>query len=275
MDNTSFVAATSDEAPPPDLGNSAKWTGQTILSTRAWTPTLFSFRTTRDTGYRFTPGQFARIGVETPTGGAVWRAYSIVSAAYDEHLEFFSVVIPGGKFTSRLALFKPGDRILVEKASYGFLTLDRFVGGDDLWMISSGTGLGPFLSILHDPQTWSRFENLILVHSVRQPEELAYRDEIAAFEKHVLLSGERARLRYVPVVTRVCCPDALSARIPLLIEDGRLEKTAGAGLDLERSRLMICGNPQMANDLRALLTGRGFRVGRRNDPGQLAFENYW
>lgn len=275
MDNTSFDAATSVEAPLPDEGKAEKWTSEAILSVRAWTPALFSFRTTRDRGLRFTPGQFARIGIATPTGGAVWRAYSIVSAAYDEHLEFFSVIIPGGKFTSRLASLRPGDRILVEKAAYGFLTLDRFVGGTDLWMISSGTGLGPFLSILHDPQAWSRYENLILVHSVRQPEELAYRDEIAALGKHVLLSGQRARLRYVPIVTRVCCPDALSARIPQLIEDGRLEKAAGAGLDLERSRLMICGNPQMASDLRDQLTQRGFRVGRRATPGQLAFENYW
>jgi ferredoxin--NADP+ reductase len=257
---------------PPDA---AKWTSEVILSVRAWTPSLFSFRTSRDPGFRFTPGQFARIGIATSTGGAVWRAYSVVSAAHDAHLEFFSVVIPDGKFTGRLATFRPGDRIMVEKSAYGFLTLDRFAGGDDLWMISSGTGLGPFLSIVHDPAAWARFENLIVVHSVRRPEELAYRDEIAAFEKPVLSNGQRARLRYVPVVTRACCPDALPARIPLLIEDGRLEKAAGARLDLERSRLMVCGNPQMASDLRDQLTGRGFRVGRRNDPGQLAFENYW
>lgn len=275
MDDTAFVAPATTTPLPPDAAKAAKWTSEAILSVRAWTPSLFSFRTSRDPEFRFTPGQFARIGIATSTGGAVWRAYSVVSAVDDAHLEFFSVVIPDGKFTSRLATFRPGDRIMVEKSAYGFLTLDRFAGGEDLWMISSGTGLGPFLSILHDPAAWSRFENLILVHSVRRPEELAYRDEIAAFEKRVLSNGPRARLRYVPVVTRECCPDALSARIPLLIEDGRLEKAAGARLDLERSRLMICGNPQMASDLRDQLTGRGFRVGRRNDPGQLAFENYW
>jgi ferredoxin/flavodoxin---NADP+ reductase len=274
MDNTSFNAP-AGVAAPHDEGEAPKWTGESILSVRAWTPSLFSFRTTRARGFRFAPGQFARIGIATPTGGAVWRAYSIVSAAHDEHLEFFSVVIPDGKFTSRLATFRPGERIMVEKAAYGFLTLDRFAGGTDLWMIASGTGLGPFLSILHDPRTWSRFENLILVHSVRQSEELAYRDEIAALGKHALSSAQHARLSYVPVVTRVRFPDALPERIPQLIEDGRLEKAAGVGLDLERSRLMICGNPQMASDLRSQLTGRGFRAGRRNDPGQLAFENYW
>lgn len=274
MDSTAFDAVTAT-APTCDEGSAQKWTSEAILSVRVWTPSLFSFVTTRDSCFRFAPGQFARIGIATPTGGTVWRAYSIVSAVHDEQLEFFSVVIPEGKFTSRLASFRPGDRILVEKAAYGFLTLDRFVGGADLWMIASGTGLGPFLSILRDSQAWSRFENLILVHSVRRPEELAYREEIATIGKQVLSNGQRARLSYVPVVTRVSCPDTLPVRIPQLIEDGRLEKAAGVRLDLERSRLMICGNPEMAGDLRDQLTQRGFRTGRRNVPGQLAFENYW
>ena len=274
MDGTAFDAVTG-AAPQSDAGGAQKWTSEAIRSVRAWTPSLFSFRTTRDPGFGFTPGQFARIGIATPTGGALWRAYSIASGAHDEHLEFFSVVIPGGKFTSRLASFQPGDRILVEKAAYGFLTLDRFAGGADLWMMGSGTGLAPFLSILRDPRTWSRFENLILVHSVRRPEELAYREEIATLADQLPAEGARAQLGYVPVVTRGSRPDALPARIPRLIEDGRLEKAAGVALDLERSRLMVCGNPGMAFDLRNLLTRRGFRTGRGGVPGQLAFENYW
>ena len=274
MDSTALDAATV-ASPSPGEGGERKWTSEAILSVRGWTPSLFSFRTTRDPGFGFTAGQFARIGIATPTGSAVWRAYSIASAAREERLEFFSVVIPGGKFTGRLASFRPGDRILVDKAAHGFLTLDRFAGGADLWMIASGTGLAPFLSIVRDPQTWSRFENLILVHSVRRPEELAYREEIAALGSQVPSKGEYARLRYVPVVTRASRPDALPARIPRLIEDGRLEEAAGVALDLERSRLMICGNPGMAFDLRNLLTRRGFRTGRGGVPGQLAFETYW
>jgi ferredoxin--NADP+ reductase len=269
MDSTAFDAVTA--AAPSDEGAANKWTNEAILSVRAWTPSLFSFCTTRDRGFGFTAGQFARIGIATPTGGALWRAYSIASGSDDEQLEFFSVVIPEGKFTSRLASFRPGDSIRVEKAAYGFLTLDRFAGGTDLWMIASGTGLGPFVSILRDPQSWSRFENLIVVHSVRQPAELAYREEIAALGKR----GGHARLSHVPVVTRAVWPGALTARIPRLIEDGRLEEAAGVSLDLERSRIMVCGNPEMAGDLRDLFTRRGFRTGRRNAPGQLAFENYW
>src|SRR5690349_2600484 len=134
MDGTAFDAATVVE-PPSERDGSQKWTSQTILSVRAWTPSLFSFRATRDGAFGFAPGQFARLGIATSAIGAVWRAYSIASAPDDEQLEFFSVVIPGGKFTSRLASLRPGDRILMEKAAYGFLTLDRFAGGTDLWMM--------------------------------------------------------------------------------------------------------------------------------------------
>jgi ferredoxin--NADP+ reductase len=254
---------------------SERFTAETILTVRTWAPTLFSLRTSRYRGFRFSPGQFARLGVACDDGSIVWRAYSIASATYDEYLEFFSVVIPGGAFTSRLASFRPGDRILVDKSSYGYLTTDRFVGGADLWMLSSGTGLAPFLSILRDPATWDQYENLILVHSARHEPELAYRDEIAAIGRSELFAGCRARLHYVPVVTRECCPDALVARIPQLIEDGRLEARAGVRLDIDRSRIMVCGNPQMTEDLRRQLTARGFRVSRRASPAQLAFENYW
>lgn len=263
--------AAGASAPMP----SDRFTAEAILTVHAWATTLFSLRTSRYRGFRFTPGQFARLGIAREDGSIVWRAYSIASASYDEHLEFFSVVIPGGEFTSRLASFRPGDRILVDKTSYGYLTTARFVGGRDLWMLSSGTGLAPFLSILRDPSVWEQYENLIVVHSARHAGELAYRDEIAAVARGEPYAGQRARLHYVPVVTRECCPDALVARIPQLIEDGRLEAAAGIRLDVERSRIMVCGNPQMTDDLRGLLTARGFQVSRRANPGQLAFENYW
>lgn len=253
---------------------SDKWTTETVLSIRPWTPTLFSFRTSRYRGFRFTPGQFARIGIPDADGTVVWRPYSIAAAACDEHLEFFSTTPPGSAFTGRLALLRPGDRILVDKLSYGDLTTDRFVGGSDLWMLSSGTGLSPFLSILRDPAVWKQYDHLIVVHSARQASELAYGGEMTALARNESLSGGRAQLHYIPVVTRECRPDALCARVTQLIEDGRLEARAGVPLDLEKSRIMICGNLKMAKDLRRLLVGRGFRVSRRGDPGQLAFESY-
>jgi len=254
---------------------SEKWTRETILSVRRWAPTLFSFRTSRYRGFRFAPGQFARLGVAREDGSIVWRAYSVASAAYEEHLEFLSVVVPDGEFTGRLTRFAPGDRILVDKTSYGFLTTDRFPDGSDLWLLSSGTGLAPFLSILRDPAVGERYQRLVLVNSVRHAAELAFREEIVGLERNELFAATRARLRYLPVVTREACPGALAARITQAIADGSLEAAAGARLDPERSRLMICGNPAMALELRELLGQRGFRVGRRGVPGQLAFENYW
>jgi len=170
---------------------------------------------------------------------------------------------------------REGDAICVERASYGFLTINHFAPGKDLWLLASGTGLGPFLSILQDPATWRAYESLIVVHSVRNASDLAYRDKLAAFSHQAPVAASPSRLRYLPVVTRESCPSALGARIPHLIEDGRLEAAAGVELDPQRSRIMVCGNPEMSRDLRRLLTVRGFRTNRRGAPGQLAFENYW
>lgn len=205
----------------------------------------------------------------------VWRPFSVVSSAHDPHLEFFAVLVPGGDFSAPLSRIREGDTIRIDKSSYGFMTIDRFAPGKDLWLLASGTGLGPFLSILRDPVIWRTYDNLVLVHSVRQTGELAYRDEIAAIPHDKPLLAQPARLTYVPVVTRESSPGALTARIPQLIEDGRLERVAGAKLDLQRSRIMVCGNPEMVRELRGQLTARGFRTNRRAAPGHLAFENYW
>ncbi len=252
-----------------------KYTIETITDVRPWTPSLFSFRTTRDRGYRFTPGQFARIGVAGDGGEIVWRAYSIASASYDEHLEFFSVVVPGGAFTSRLSRLRQGDPILVERRSYGFLTTDRFEGGRDLWMLATGTGLAPFVSILHEFATWENYGNLVLVHSVRTRDELAYEDLIRGFDGSEYYAQFARKLRYVQVVTREPAPGALEDRVTKLLASHVLEENVGLRLDHDHSRIMLCGNPEMVEDSRRLLAERGFRVSRRGDPGQLAVENYW
>ena len=251
-----------------------KWTAERVLSIRYWTPALLSFRTTRYRGFRFTPGHYARLGLGD-AGSLVWRPFSIVSAAYEEHLEFLAVLVPGGAFSAPLSQLRTGDAVLVEKPSYGFFTVDQLAPGRDLWLLASGTGLGPYLAILRDPAVWQAFERLIVVHSVRHSSELAYGDEIAALPAAALFADAPAKLVYLPVVTREPGATALSARIPQLINDGRLEQAAGRGLSVESSRLMVCGNPEMARELRALLTARGFRTSRRSVPGQLAFENYW
>lgn len=146
-------------------------------------------------------------------------------------------------------------------------------------MLSTGTGLAPFLSMLWDIENWKQYENLILVHSVRVAAELAYRDEIEAFNRHEIFQEFGPKLKYVPIVTREAqadsLADALDARITTVIADGRLEAVSGVALDLEKSRIMICGNPEMVSETRKLLSGRGFRTSRRAEPGQMAVENYW
>ena len=253
-----------------------KYTIEKITDVRPWTDSLFSFRTTRDRGYRFVPGQFARLGVKSrDSDDIVWRAYSIASAAHDEHLEFFSVVVPNGAFTSRLARLREGDDILVERKSYGFLTTDRFEAGRDLWMLATGTGLAPFLSILHDFETWEQYDNLVLVQSVRTQPELAYEDLIQGFEKSEYYAEHAHKLRYARIVTREPVPGALRDRVTKLLASGVLEENLGLKLDHDRSRIMLCGNPEMVEDSRKLLTERGFRLSRRGEPGHLAVENYW
>jgi len=240
---------------------------------------MLSFRTTRYRGFRFTPGHYARIGLAADAGTVVWRPYSLVSAAYDDYLEFLAILVPGGEFSLALGKLQAGDTIHVEKASYGFLTVDQLAPGRDLWLLASGTGLGPFVSILRDPATWREFERLIVVHSVRQSAELAYRDEICALPDGELFADGGAQLTsqltYLPVVTREPGATPLAARIPQLFADGRLAEAAGREIRVDASRLMICGNPEMAREMRQLLGALGFSTNRRGVPGQMAFEQYW
>ncbi|MFC0711866.1 ferredoxin--NADP reductase [Azorhizophilus paspali] len=252
-----------------------KFTRQTLLEVWPWTDTLFSLRCTRPLEFRFRAGQFARLGLCKADGGTVWRAYSMVSAPADDYLEFFSVVVPGGDFTSELCRLGPGDALLVERQPYGFLTLDRFPDGRDLWLLATGTGLGPFLSILREPEVWQRFERILLVHSVRTQGELAYRGQIGELPARMQPPGGRARLQYLPLVTREAVPGTLHGRITTLLDNGELEHAAGLALDPAYSRLMLCGNPQMIKDCRELLKARGLQLSLSRKPGQVAVENYW
>lgn len=254
-----------------------KYSAERIIAWQTWTPKLFSFRLTRPAGFRFTAGQFARLGVSTSGGEIVWRAYSMVSAPYDEFLEFFSIVVPDGAFTSELAQRGVGDLVLLDRSAFGFLTLDRFPDGRDLWMLASGTGVAPFLSMLQDPETWSRFKHVTLAYSARSADELAYTDWLAALRENPLVGDALTPERwcFVPVVTREKIDGTLSKRLTLALDDGSLEVAAGRRLTCEDSRIMVCGNPQMVDDCRARLKARGFRLSRQAAPAQLAFENYW
>ncbi|MFJ2281311.1 ferredoxin--NADP reductase [Pseudomonas sp. NPDC087803] len=252
-----------------------KFTAQTLLDVQRLTPSLFTLRTTRDPGFRFRAGQFARLGVTKADGSTVWRAYSMVSSPFDEFLEFFSIVVPGGEFTSELSRLQVGDTLLVERQAFGYLTLDRFVDGRDLWLLSTGTGVAPFLSILQDFEVWQRFERIILVYSVREARELAYQPLIAGLAERDYLAEQAHKLQFIPTITREQMPGALHGRITSLIENGALEREAGVELTPEHSRVMLCGNPQMIDDTRALLKKRHMSLSLTRRPGQVAVENYW
>ncbi len=254
-----------------------KTTSVRITDVWSWTPTLFSFRSERPAGFRFAAGQFARLGVSSQGPGAppdVWRAYSMVSGPFDEHLEFYSVVVPGGAFTSRLSALRVGDPLHIELQAHGFLTLDRFPLSGDLWMLGSGTGLAPFLSLLGDPQTWESFDRIVLVHSVRFTQDLAYAKWLAELAEHPIFGPWASKLRIQPVVTREHSNHP-SMRVPELITSGALEDLVGCALTPERSKIMLCGNPEMVRDCRNALKSMGFTSARRDRLGQIATENYW
>lgn len=257
-----------------DTNRAEKWTAERVLALRYWTPTLLSLRTTRYRGFRFTPGHYTRLGLGAGND-LVWRPFSMASAAYDDSLEFIAVLVPGGAFSEPLKRLRVGDTLRIDKASYGFLTVDQLAPGRDLWLLASGTGLGPFLSILRDPAVWQSYERLILAHGVRHSSELAWRDEIAEIRSGEAFADATAKLCYLPVVTREPGASKLAERIPLLLADGRLEDAAARPLSVTTSRVLVCGNPGMVRELRQLLGARGFATNRRGVPGQMAFEKYW
>ena len=259
--------------PPAD-----KATRETVTQVQRWTDKLFSFRTTRPQGYDFTPGQYARLGLQND-GDTIWRAYSMTSAPQSNSLEFYGTAVPGGLFTSCLKHLKPGDSIFVEKQVYGFMTPDRFVDGEDLWMCATGTGIGPFISMLRDPSVWRQFRNLVIVHGVRHADELSWRNTLLALQNKPPSEMPHARLHVIETVTRepasMSSANLLHGRITTLLRNGLLEKQAGLPITVDASRIMMCGNPDMIEDMRYLLHQRGMRPCRRTLPGQFVTENYW
>lgn len=256
-----------------------KFTRETVLSVRRWTDTLFSFTLARPAHFRFTAGQFARIGIEVSNAEGqrerIFRAYSVVSSPFAEELEFFSIVVPEGAFTSRLQYLQPGDTLLLEKIPYGFLTLSRFQqpAPQDLWLLATGTGLAPFLSILQDFAPWQQYQQIVLAYSVRTASELAYQSEIATIVHTFGDGADAAQFRFLPVITRDAAAP-LHQRFPQLIANGQLEDAAGLPLLAERSHILLCGNPQMVEDTRQALMTQGLTMNRRG-VGNIAVENYW
>ena len=233
---------------------------ETVTSVTHWNDTLFSFTTTRESSFRFRNGHFVMIGLEVE-GKPLMRAYSVVSPNYEEHLEFLSIKVPDGPLTSRLQHIQTGDSLLVGKKATGTLVLDDLRPGRNLYLFSTGTGLAPFMSIVRDPETYERFEKLVLIHGVRLVSELAYSDYLTKeLPQHEFLGDMvRDQLIYYPTVTREAFTH--TGRLTTAMESGKLFADIGlAPLDPAVDRAMICGSPSMLKETAQMLDQRGFEV---------------
>lgn len=243
-----------------------------VLSVQHWTDRLFSFSTTRDAALRFANGHFTMIGLRV-NDKPLLRAYSIVSPNYAEHLEFLSIKVPDGPLTSRLQHIQVGDAIVVGKKPTGTLLIDYLLPAQRLYLLATGTGVAPFLSLVRDPETYDKFAQVILVHGVRQASELVYHDYLTQeLPRHELLGDMvRRQLRYYPTVTRE--PFRHQGRITAIVDNGQLARDlALPALDPMRDRVMICGSPEMLRDLKHMVHERGFKEGNTSQPGEFVIE---
>ena len=243
-----------------------------VLSVHHWTDRLFTFKTTRDQSLRFSNGHFTMIGLRVD-GKPLLRAYSIVSANYEDHLEFLSIKVPEGPLTSRLQHIKVGDSIAVGRKPTGTLLIDYLLPGKRLFLLSTGTGLAPFMSIVRDPASYEKFEQIILVHGVRKKDELAYHDLLVEhLPAHEFLGDlVTSQLRYYPTVTREAYRNM--GRVTDLLETGKMfEDLNIPALDSAEDRVMICGSPGMLRDLKQILESRGFAEGNTSRPGDFVIE---
>ena len=244
----------------------SQWLRGRVLENRRWTDTLFSLRVEAPR-LDFEAGQFVRIALEVQ-GERVARPFSFVNPPADPVLEFYGVIVPEGPLSPRLARLGAGDALEIADNPAGFLVLSEVPQAEDLWLVSTGTGIAPFLSILCTDAPWQRYRRVILVHAARQAKELVYRGLIAEIQTR------REQFKYLTFVSRESHPKSLSGRIPAAIRDGRLEAAAGA-IAAERSQIMLCGNPQMLKDVAAALIERGLRKHRRRAPGHITVESFW
>jgi ferredoxin--NADP+ reductase len=243
-----------------------------VTAVHHWTDRLFSFRTTRNPGFRFKNGHFTMIGLERE-GKPLLRAYSMASANYEDELEFFSIKVPDGPLTSRLQNIRVGDELLVNSKATGTLVLDNLLPGKNLYLIATGTGLAPFLSIVRDPEIYEQFDRIILTHGCRQVEELAYQQAITRdLPEHEYLGEEiREKLIYYPTVTREKFRN--NGRLTDLLRIGKLPRDVGLEpINPEHDRFMICGSPSMLKDICSMLDSQGFRESRHGEQAHYVIE---
>ncbi|MGL5661644.1 MAG: ferredoxin--NADP reductase [Aeromonas sp.] len=246
----------------------AAWVEGRVIERIEWTSTLFSLQVAADLA-PYKAGQFTKLALDQGDR-RIQRAYSFVNPPSAPYHEFYLVKIPHGELTPSLGALQVGDTVLVQSQASGFLTLNEVPAGHDLWLLATGTAIGPFLSMLADGEAFERFEDLVLVHGVRKGEELSYQSLIASFAEQY---GER--FRYVPFVSREPWPDGIAGRIPTAIANGQLQQRVGLEFSPERSQVLICGNPDMVKETQQVLLVQGLAKNLRRAPGNISAENYW
>jgi ferredoxin--NADP+ reductase len=250
----------------------AAWIEGKVTGRRQWTQSLCSLLVAAPE-VTFVAGQFARLALPAPPGAKepmLGRPYSFVNPPHAAPHEFYYIVLPDGPLSPRLAALDTGDSVWMLPRANGFFSVPELPKADALWCIATGTGIGPFLSILRTDDPWQQFSRVVLVHGTRYANELTYREEIAGIG-----NARPDAFAYVPMVSRESVPGALSGRIPAAVADGRLEARAGVPLTAANSHAMLCGNPAMVDDAQAALAARGMRRHRRREPGHITVETYW
>lgn len=246
----------------------SKWIEGEVVYKKLWTKELYSLQIDANLE-PFRAGQFGRLALEI-NGDIVARSYSFVNAPDERPYEFYSIIVPEGPLSPRLHDLNSGDKVLLAPKGAGFFTLADVPISEHLWLLSTGTALGPFLSICKTEEPWRRFKKIVLVHAVRHGHELTYQETIERLKQR-----HSDQFQFIPFVSREDTELALKGRVPAAIQDGRLEARAGIAISSEHSQVMICGNPGMVKDTRAVLEGRGLKLNKRKEPGQISVENYW
>lgn len=246
----------------------SKWIHAKVVEKKQWNYRLFSLRLQADFP-EFDAGQFTRLALDID-GEEVSRPFSLVNAPDEELLDFYFIEVLDGALSPRLAQLEPGDDIQVASRASGLLTLKQIQPGKTLFLLSTGTGIGPFLSIIKTAEPWQQFEKVVLVHAVREQSELSYQETI-----QLVLEQHTDQFSYVPFVSREECDFALAGRIPQAIEDGRLEQAAGVEFKSEDTQVMLCGNPAMVQETMDVLMQRGLTKHSRREPGNISIEKYW
>ncbi|MFS2225243.1 ferredoxin--NADP(+) reductase [Pantoea sp. B65] len=247
----------------------AEWITGKVTKVTNWTDSLFSLTVNAPVA-AFTAGQYAKLALEVD-GERVQRAYSYVNAPSDENLEFYLVTVPEGKLSPRLFALRPGDELMITKDAAGFFVLDEIPECETLWMLATGTAIGPYLSILQEGKGLDRFRHIVLVHAARFAADLSYLPLMQQLQQRY-----NGKLQIQTVVSREEVPGSLTGRVPALIESGQLEAAVGLKIDAETSHIMLCGNPQMVRDTQQLLKdSRQMRKHLRRKPGHMTSEHYW